>query len=295
MLRCVNHLEKITAGRIYVDGELIGYRKERRELYEISAKQTASAARRIGMVFNSSTYFTPHRAGEHYRSTGAGQRRVTTSAANAPANSASVVWPARSTTIRTTVRWAATACGYCPGRGNAAQTHACLMSRPPRWTPNSSAILRVMKQLAHDGMTMLVVTHEMGFAGRSPIPWPSWTRCGRRSRTAVASARQSTTGTHPELPARSCKAQRRRRLLARRDRHRHGVLASSRWLCESTRSSTRPARWRPAVRNLRCYAFCSLIQAPTWPPLLVVISATTPGMTDRSDDHRPHWDGHPAV
>ena len=60
MLRCVNHLEKITAGRIYVDGELIGYQEKNGELYEISAKQAARQRAEIGMVFQQFNLF-PHR------------------------------------------------------------------------------------------------------------------------------------------------------------------------------------------------------------------------------------------
>src|SRR5699024_5858106 len=60
MLRCVNHLEEITAGRIYVDGQLIGYREKNGELYEISAKQAARQRAEIGMVFQQFNLF-PHR------------------------------------------------------------------------------------------------------------------------------------------------------------------------------------------------------------------------------------------
>ena len=59
-LRCVNHLDKATAGRLYVDGELIGYREKNGTLYEISEKEAAEQRSDIGMVFQSFNLL-PHR------------------------------------------------------------------------------------------------------------------------------------------------------------------------------------------------------------------------------------------
>lgn len=50
-LRCVNHLEVVNAGRLYVDGDLIGYRERGDKLYEMSPKDAAKQRRDIGMVF----------------------------------------------------------------------------------------------------------------------------------------------------------------------------------------------------------------------------------------------------
>src|SRR5258708_5868564 len=50
-LRCINHLEKIQRGRIYVGGQLIGYREENGRLIENSERQTAAQRAQIGMVF----------------------------------------------------------------------------------------------------------------------------------------------------------------------------------------------------------------------------------------------------
>ena len=50
-LRCINHLETVTAGRLYVDGELIGYREGRAKLYELAPRDAARQRRDIGMVF----------------------------------------------------------------------------------------------------------------------------------------------------------------------------------------------------------------------------------------------------
>jgi polar amino acid transport system ATP-binding protein len=50
-LRCINHLEKINAGRLFVDGELVGYRQQGDKLYELSEKEVAKKRTEIGMVF----------------------------------------------------------------------------------------------------------------------------------------------------------------------------------------------------------------------------------------------------
>ena len=59
-LRCVNHLEVVNAGRLYVDGDLIGYRERGGKLYEMSPKDAAKQRRDIGMVFQHFNLF-PHR------------------------------------------------------------------------------------------------------------------------------------------------------------------------------------------------------------------------------------------
>src|SRR5207245_3350232 len=58
-LRCINHLEKINAGRIWVDGELIGYRERGDKLHEMREKDVAAQRRAIGMVFQRFNLF-PH-------------------------------------------------------------------------------------------------------------------------------------------------------------------------------------------------------------------------------------------
>ena len=55
-LRCINHLEVVNAGRLYVDGDLIGYRERNGKLYELSPKDAAAQRRDIGMVFQ---HFNP--------------------------------------------------------------------------------------------------------------------------------------------------------------------------------------------------------------------------------------------
>ena len=57
LLRCVNHLEKVNAGRLYVDGELIGYNERGGVLHEMSEKDAAKQRRDIGMVFQNFNLF----------------------------------------------------------------------------------------------------------------------------------------------------------------------------------------------------------------------------------------------
>ena len=58
-LRCINHLESVNAGRLYVDGVLVGYREGNGKLYELKASDAANQRSDIGMVFQKFNLF-PH-------------------------------------------------------------------------------------------------------------------------------------------------------------------------------------------------------------------------------------------
>ena len=58
-LRCINHLEKINAGRLWVDGHLVGYRQQGDKLYELKEKEVSKSRAEIGMVFQRFNLF-PH-------------------------------------------------------------------------------------------------------------------------------------------------------------------------------------------------------------------------------------------
>src|SRR5215204_7212273 len=58
-LRCINHLEKINAGRLWVDGRLVGYREKGDKLYELRDREVAAQRQDIGMVFQRFNLF-PH-------------------------------------------------------------------------------------------------------------------------------------------------------------------------------------------------------------------------------------------
>lgn len=166
-LRCVNHLDKATAGRLYVDGELIGYREKNGILYEISEKQAAKQRSDIGMVFQSFNLF-PHRT-------------VVENIIEAPMQVKKVPEDKarkRAMELLDEVGLAAKADNY-PVQLSGGQQQRVAIARAVAMDPKlmlfdepTSAldpelvgeVLRVMKDLAAQGMTMLVVTHEMGFA-----------------------------------------------------------------------------------------------------------------------------------
>ncbi|MBK4144476.1 amino acid ABC transporter ATP-binding protein [Corynebacterium macginleyi] len=166
-LRCVNHLDKITAGRLYVDGELIGYREKNGILYEISEKQAAQQRSDIGMVFQSFNLF-PHRT-------------VIENIIEAPMQVKKVPEDKarkRAMELLEEVGLAAKADNF-PVQLSGGQQQRVAIARAVAMDPKlmlfdepTSAldpelvgeVLRVMKALAAQGMTMLVVTHEMGFA-----------------------------------------------------------------------------------------------------------------------------------
>src|SRR3954467_5594977 len=59
-LRCINHLEQVNGGRLYVDGDLIGYREREARVHEMPPREAAKQRRDIGMVFQHFNLF-PHR------------------------------------------------------------------------------------------------------------------------------------------------------------------------------------------------------------------------------------------
>lgn len=167
MLRCVNHLEKVNAGRLYVDGDLIGYRERDGVLYEISEKDAAKQRSDIGMVFQNFNLF-PHRTViENIIEAPIHVKKQPESKARA-----------RAMELLEQVGLAHKADAY-PVQLSGGQQQRVAIARAVAMEPKlmlfdepTSAldpelvgeVLRVMKQLAGDGMTMLVVTHEMGFA-----------------------------------------------------------------------------------------------------------------------------------
>lgn len=166
-LRCINHLEKIDAGRLWVDGELVGYRQRGDRLHELHDKEVAHKRREIGMVFQRFNLF-PHMT-------------ALQNVAEAPER----VKREPRTKVRehamellNQVGLADKAKAY-PRELSGGQQQRVAIARALAMRPKlmlfdepTSAldpelvgdVLAVMRQLANDGMTMVVVTHEMGFA-----------------------------------------------------------------------------------------------------------------------------------
>ena len=166
-LRCINHLEQVNAGRLYVDGELVGYHERGGKLHEMSPKDAARQRRDIGMVFQHFNLF-PHRTAlENIIEAPVHVKGVKRDAA-----------VARGKDLLAQVGLAEKADAY-PAQLSGGQQQRVAIARALAMSPKlmlfdepTSAldpelvgeVLGVMKNLAREGMTMVVVTHEMGFA-----------------------------------------------------------------------------------------------------------------------------------
>jgi polar amino acid transport system ATP-binding protein len=166
-LRCVNHLEQISAGRLYVDGELIGYREHGGKLYELRDREVAAKRRDIGMVFQRFNLFPHLTAIENVMEGPVQVRRESRAVARE-----------RAARLLDRVGLADKAANY-PSQLSGGQQQRVAIARALAMEPKlmlfdepTSAldpelvgdVLDVMRGLAEDGMTMIVVTHEMGFA-----------------------------------------------------------------------------------------------------------------------------------
>ena len=166
-LRCINHLETVNAGRLYVDGVLVGYHERGGKLHEMHPRDAARQRRSIGMVFQRFNLFPHMTALENVAEAPVvvqGRRKAEAAA------------QARELLAR--VGLADKAQAY-PAQLSGGQQQRVAIARALAMQPRlmlfdepTSAldpelvgeVLDVMRQLADEGMTMIVVTHEMGFA-----------------------------------------------------------------------------------------------------------------------------------
>jgi len=166
-LRCINHLEKVDAGRLEVDGELVGYRQQGDRLYELRDHEICAKRAEIGMVFQRFNLF-PHLTA---------QENVTLGPV-AVKREARAVALERAKRLLDRVGLGAKMGAY-PSQLSGGQQQRVAIARALAMQPKlmlfdepTSAldpelvgeVLDVMRGLAEDGMTMIVVTHEMGFA-----------------------------------------------------------------------------------------------------------------------------------
>ena len=166
-LRCINHLEQVNAGRLAVDGKLVGYREQGDKLYELRPKDAAKQRRDIGMVFQRFNLFPHMTALENIMEAPVRVKGVPKAQARARAHE-----------LLTRVGLGERA-DYYPAHLSGGQQQRVAIARALAMDPKlmlfdepTSAldpelvgeVLDVMKGLAASGMTMIVVTHEMGFA-----------------------------------------------------------------------------------------------------------------------------------
>jgi len=166
-LRCINHLEEVTAGRLYVDGELVGYEERGHQLHELHPRRAATQRRDIGMVFQRFNLFPHMNALENVIEAPMLVKKQPKKEAVAHANE-----------LLAQVGLADKAQAY-PAQLSGGQQQRVAIARALAMQPKlmlfdepTSAldpelvgeVLDVMRKLAASGMTMIVVTHEMSFA-----------------------------------------------------------------------------------------------------------------------------------
>jgi polar amino acid transport system ATP-binding protein len=166
-LRCINHLEKIDAGRLWVDGRLVGYREHGGKLHELRDREVAAQRRDIGMVFQRFHLFPHMTALENVIEAPLRVKGMAKAAARA-----------RGVELLERVGLGDRVHNY-PNQLSGGQQQRVAIARALAMEPKlmlfdepTSAldpelvgeVLDVMRGLAADGMTMVVVTHEMGFA-----------------------------------------------------------------------------------------------------------------------------------
>ena len=166
-LRCINQLESIDGGRIWVDGDLMGYADRGGTLHHLTDKQIAAQRREIGMVFQRFNLFPHKTALENIMEAPIqvkGEKKATARE--------------RALALLEQVGLKDKPSAY-PAQLSGGQQQRVAIARALAMEPKlmlfdepTSAldpelvgeVLKVMRQLAKDGMTMIVVTHEMSFA-----------------------------------------------------------------------------------------------------------------------------------
>jgi polar amino acid transport system ATP-binding protein len=167
LLRCINHLEDVDLGEIRVDGVLVGYREHRGRLHELRAHEVAERRRDIGMVFQRFNLFAHMTVLENICEAPLRVRRRPKAEVREEAMA-----------LLDSVGLAHRADAY-PSQLSGGQQQRVAIARALAMKPKvmlfdepTSAldpelvgeVLGVMRRLADEGMTMIVVTHEIGFA-----------------------------------------------------------------------------------------------------------------------------------
>jgi len=167
-LRCINHLEKINSGRLYVDGELVGYRQQGDKLHELHDSEVARKRAEIGMVFQRFNLFPHMTAIENVIEAPLLLKRKTKAQARQSAQQllALVGLSDRADTYPSQLSGGQQQ-RVAIARALAMEPKLMLFDEPTSALDPElvGEVLDVMRRLATEvGMTMIVVTHEIGFA-----------------------------------------------------------------------------------------------------------------------------------
>lgn len=166
-LRCINHLEKINSGRLYVHGELVGYKEKKGRLYELTDREVCRKRAEIGMVFQSFNLFQHMTVLENIIE--APTRVLKISKEEAVIHARELL-----ELVGLSGREDSLPKQLSGGQQQRVAITRALAMRPKLMLfdePTSALdpelvgeVLAAMQDLANSGMTMIVVTHEMGFA-----------------------------------------------------------------------------------------------------------------------------------
>jgi polar amino acid transport system ATP-binding protein len=166
-LRCINHLDKINSGRLSVDGQLVGYREAGDKLHELHEREVARKRAKIGMVFQHFNLFPHMTALENV--TLAPIRVAKVSRGEARERGRELL-----TRVGLGDKLDVYPVALSGGQQQRVAIARALAMKPKLMLfdePTSALdpelvgdVLDAMRQLAREGMTMIVVTHEMGFA-----------------------------------------------------------------------------------------------------------------------------------
>ena len=166
-LRCINHLEKINSGRLYVAGELVGYEEKNGRLYELSDREVCRKRAEIGMVFQNFNLFQHMSVIENIIEAPMKVLKISKEEAVAHARELLEL-------VGLSGREESLPKQLSGGQQQRVAITRALAMRPKLMLfdePTSALdpelvgeVLAAMQDLANSGMTMIVVTHEMGFA-----------------------------------------------------------------------------------------------------------------------------------
>ena len=166
-LRCINHLENVDAGQLYVDGELVGYERRGEKLYELREREVAGKRAEIGMVFQRFNLFPHMTALENIveapiRVKGVGRPRAVELGQQLLER---VGLGGREDTYPRQLSGGQQQ-RVAIARALAMEPKLMLFDEPTSALDPElvGEVLDVMRDLAKSGMTMIVVTHEIGFA-----------------------------------------------------------------------------------------------------------------------------------